>query len=423
VLQQLQLKNLQEQLDKQMEINAEQEHKYEQLEKSLHGLDTSEIDQLKKTVAALMGAQKEESEHIIHQKQTVEKEQMLYSQLSQMYGSYNLPAAQLPVVAEAQPSQGGFPKGMFVDMPFGPMPGPQPAGPVPGLQPAQRAAVVTKQPEPPRQQPHLVAAQPVELDMRGDIVHDQEEQLAHLQELKGKQELLQTQAEVVTEVTTPPSAPAVQEPLFKDPNTKNADELLADAQSVLLSPMATVKKAYTAPSEAMWALKGETVAMFDKGMGKILEKANAAKDVAMQKALVAKQAAAEKASSVTIMVKSFVQPSASLAAVDIPAQALQPAAPVMQTVQPQVNVQMQMPTQMQVPMTMLQPAQMQGQPMTQEQIQQQLTQMPPQQVAALMQMMQVQAQQVQAQAQQSQAAGQRLDTPIKPIAVQGTLRA
>lgn len=99
LLQQLQLKNLQEQLQAQLDINKKQQMEYEDLKKKLQRLEPSEIDHLKSTVNELLAIQKVETEERTREEQHAARERELYRQLQHMYENYGLPTSGLPFLA------------------------------------------------------------------------------------------------------------------------------------------------------------------------------------------------------------------------------------------------------------------------------------------------------------------------------------
>jgi len=88
LLQQLQLKNLQDQLQSQIQVNHKQQIEYDNLKDKLAKLDPLEIDNLKQTVNELMAVQKAKAVEHEMEIQHQQKEKQLYQQL---YQSLQLP--------------------------------------------------------------------------------------------------------------------------------------------------------------------------------------------------------------------------------------------------------------------------------------------------------------------------------------------
>eukprot|EP00300_Choanocystis_sp_HF-7_P003496 c12676_g1_i1.p1 GENE.c12676_g1_i1~~c12676_g1_i1.p1 ORF type:complete len:2014 (+),score=463.34 c12676_g1_i1:423-6044(+) len=103
LLQQLQLRNLQEQLVHQKQINVQQQAEYDQLKQQLQRLDPAEVAQLKETVSQLLLVQRQKEEQVHREQEAQQKEKVLLDQLTRLYRSYNLPLGTiLPPFAQTQ---------------------------------------------------------------------------------------------------------------------------------------------------------------------------------------------------------------------------------------------------------------------------------------------------------------------------------
>eukprot|EP00299_Pterocystis_sp_00344_P019976 c9858_g1_i3.p1 GENE.c9858_g1_i3~~c9858_g1_i3.p1 ORF type:complete len:807 (-),score=237.11 c9858_g1_i3:32-2452(-) len=91
LLQQLQLKNLQEQLQVQLDLNKHQQIEYDKLKATLERLDPSDIAKLKSTVNELLEVQRDKQLEAVKESEHIRRERELYEQLQRLYAFYGLP--------------------------------------------------------------------------------------------------------------------------------------------------------------------------------------------------------------------------------------------------------------------------------------------------------------------------------------------